>query len=472
MKKVIKYKSLVGIVALSLTFSCGQQELVGPAQNNASYLNTSAAAVAQVGVVAPVECLKCTYVVPPSASNINGEQIQIKPGDVICLSAAFNYGPLRFAKLRGEAGKPVIITNCGGKVRMDETSDAPYAIKIVDSQFIRVTGGDTGLGMRLTGANLGLSLDYLTSDFEVDHIEVGYVGYAGIMAKTDPTCNDSTVRGSFTMKNVSIHDNFVHFTGGEGLYVGNSFYEKGEQEPCGVRLPHDINGAQLYNNIVQFTGRDGIQLGAAVQGANIFNNKIEYFGTTGEYAQNSGIQIGEGTGGRCFNNFIKVGSGNGITVLGLGDNKILSNVIISTGAAGIFCDDRYTTGSSFTFDDNLILNPSTDGFRLYSEKIPMNYVQSNLVFNPGNFWKENNEDNQDDQGNQNAQASNLVRTTVGNAYVLRWSKNVKVIETGNIFTTNISSIKPVYYAAFRMNPISTSNNPRKISDILNVPLPF
>lgn len=480
MKLMSRTASLVGAVVLIIT-SCGEQELIEPTRSNLNSLNTPTT-TSSIGVTAPTRaCLKCTYLVPPEATNIDGNQINAKPGDVICLNAAVNYGPLRFAHLRGEEGNPVIITNCGSKVIMDVAKEAPYVIKIVDSQHIRVTGGDTERGLLLSGGSLGLSMDYLTSDFEVDHVEIGYVGYAGIMAKTDPTCNDSTIRGNFTMKNVFVHDNFVHFTGGEGLYIGNSFYENGEEKPCGIRLPHDIDSVSLYNNVVQFTGRDGIQLGAAVRGANVFNNRVEYFGTNEEYAQNSGIQIGEGTGGRCFNNFIKSGSGNGITVLGLGNNVIQSNVIISAGAAGIFCDDRYTPGASFTFNDNLILNPATDGLRLYSEKIPMNYVVHNLIFNPGSFWASNgnNQGNEDAQGNQDGQGSNhssLISNQNnpggewGTAYVFKWSGKVKVTETDNTFTCDINLVRPIYYAAFQMNPInSTSRDPKKISDLLHVP---
>ncbi|HTH56701.1 MAG TPA: right-handed parallel beta-helix repeat-containing protein [Cyclobacteriaceae bacterium] len=453
-------------------------------------------------MVSGSNCPRCTYTVPGEATNIDGAVLNLKPGDVICLDAAIKYGPLRFINLRGDEGSPITITNCGGKVFMDETPDAPYAIKILDSRYFRVTGGDsTGAsntyGIRMTGSQLGLSMDYLTTNFEVDHIEVGYVGFAGIMAKTDPSCNDSTVRGAFTSKAISIHDNFVHFTGGEGLYIGNSFYENGVELPCGVRMPQAIEGVKLYNNLLQFTGRDGIQLGAAVQGADIFSNKIQYFGTTGEYEQNSGIQIGEGTGGRCFNNFIKDGSGNGITVLGLGGNVVQSNVIINAGASGIFCDDRYTPGPSFTFTDNIILNPTGDGIRLYSEKIPMNYVIHNLIVNPGNYWRYSEEDQGDDEQGGNGQGGNgengnsqggnnsggngggqgnssvmgnVPALTGNDAYVFKWSRNVKLTESSNVFTTNTNTVRAAYVAAFHFDPInkSASHQPIKITSLLNI----
>lgn len=480
-KRRMRNASFVMLVTSFILLQCMEPELTPSPGLSSPAL--SAGGINSL-MAASSECPKCTYMVPVEATNIDGALLNIKPGDVICLDAALRYGPLRFINLRGDAENPITITNCGGKVFMMETSDAPYAIKILDSRYFRVTGddgtsGDNNYGIRMSGSQLGLSLDYLTTNFEVDHVEVGYVGFAGIMAKTDPNCNDSTVRGTFTTKDISIHDNFVHYTGGEGLYVGNSFYENGVEMSCGVRLPQSIEGVKIYNNKLQFTGRDGIQLGAAVSGANVFNNKIEYFGTTGEYAQNSGIQIGEGTGGQCFNNLIKNGSGNGITVLGLGGNVIQSNVIINSGAAGIFSDDRYTPGPSFTFSDNIILNPNGDGIRLYSEKIPMNYVTHNLIVNPGNYWRyseddqgenEQGESNQDGDSQGQSIAGHTPKITADDAYVFRRSANVKLTESGNVFTSNTNTVRSAYVAAFQFDPInkSLSHQPIKITDLLNI----
>ena len=100
---------------------------------------------------------------------------------------------------------------------------------------------------------MGLKLDGLSTNFEVDHIEVSNVSFAGIMAKTDPNCDDATIRGNFTMYDVLLHDNYVHDTRGEGFYVGNSFWD-GMERSCGIRLPHEIKGLKVYNNIVEDTG--------------------------------------------------------------------------------------------------------------------------------------------------------------------------------------------------------------------------
>src|SRR5690606_18307460 len=126
-----------------------------------------------------------------------------------------------------------------------------------------------------------------------------------------------------------------------------------------------------------------IQVGCAIEGTEIYNNKIRNFGMANRAHQNNGIQIGSGTGGLVYNNFIKDGYGNGMIIMGTGDNIIHNNIIVNAGSHGIFCDERYTPGEGFKFINNTILNPAKDGIRLYAELVPMNAVINNVIVNPG-----------------------------------------------------------------------------------------
>jgi len=104
--------------------------------------------------------------------------------------------------------------------------------------------------------------------------------------------------------------------------------------------------------------------------------------------QNNGIQIGEGTGGLCYNNYIKGGFGSGLIVLGLGDNTVYNNIVINAGGFGIFCDDRYTAGTGFNFVNNTIINPGSDGIRLYADNSVLNNtIVNNLIANPCSYGK-------------------------------------------------------------------------------------
>ena len=186
------------------------------------------------------------------------------------------------------------------------------------------------------------------------------------------------------MKGIALHNNYIHDTGGEGIYAGNSFFT-GMNTPCGVKLPHEIHYIRIYSNILRNTGWEAIQLGCATKGASIHANVIENYGVANEKSQNNGIQIGAGTGGVCYNNLIRGGTGNGLIVMGLGDNVIYNNIIDQAGNYGIFCDERYSPGPGFKFINNTILNPKSDGIRIYADMVPMNVIVNNIISNPGSY---------------------------------------------------------------------------------------
>ncbi len=405
---------LLLIISVFFLFSkCADDEVLpavkpavkGSADNNPPKTDTSS------------DC-NCTYVVPADSTVVDGKVLNLKPGSVICLNSAVAYGTLEFHNLTGTKEQPIVIKNCGGEVNLKAT-DKWHAIKAENSKYFRITGSsvDGIYGIKIQGGEMGIKLDGLSTNFEVDHVEVSNVGFAGIMAKTDPTCDDATLRENFTMYDVSLHDNYVHDTGGEGFYIGNSFFD-GMKGECGIRLPHLIKGLKVFNNIVRNSGWESIQAGCAIEGTEIFNNTIENYGTRNIQYQNNGIQIGAGTGGKVYNNFIKKGNGNGIIMMGTGDNVVYNNIIVGAGLNGIFCDERYTPGPGFKFVNNTIVNPKMYGIRLYSEKVPLNTVVNNIISNPG-----------------------TLATGDKQAFVYRASNDVKVEMSNNLFVTNTDSVQ-------------------------------
>jgi hypothetical protein len=370
----------------------------------------------------PSSCSTCTYVVPVNVNLVDGIALGLKPGAVICLDAARLYSttPVRFVNINGTVDNPIYITNCGGTAKVTVPNTISYVFKFQASKYFRVTGGDTKgtYGLKLSGAKtMGISVEGLSTNFEIDHVEVCTIGFAGIMAKTDPSCDIKTTRGYFTMRDSQIHHNYVHDTGGEGLYLGNSFYSHGVSTSCGTMYPHDVVNLKVYNNVVKNTAWEGIQVGCGVSGTEIHDNQIENAGTAAIAGQNNGLQIGEGTGGLVYNNYIKTVKGNGIIALGLGDNVVFNNIIVNTGEAGIFCDDRVLTGTGFKFLNNSIANPGTDGIRIYADKPELlNIVKNNFISNPGNYTV--------------YELDNTARTGQ-DAFVYLLSSNVKVDASNN-----------------------------------------
>jgi hypothetical protein len=372
--------ALFTLFFLLLFFNCTDEQLISDtALNISTDLNTS---TVTNGIT---DCSACTYVVPAKTGLVDGKVLGLKPGSVIGLDANIAYASIYFKNIVGTYENPIIIKNCNGTARLDGTGN-PYTIKTEYSEFFRITGGNVNksYGIIVNSGVMGLALGKLSTDFQVDHIEIQNSGFAGIMAKTDPTCDDATIRGNFLMKGVALNDNYIHDTGGEGIYAGHSWFT-GIETGCGVRLPHEIHYIRIHGNIVKNTGWDGIQLGCATKGATIYGNTVENYGTLNKGTQNGGIQLSAGTGGVCYNNFIKKGTGNGINVFGLGDNIVHNNVIDSAGYYGIFCDERSSTGPGFKFINNTIVNPRYDGIRIYADLLPMNVIINNIIVNPGSY---------------------------------------------------------------------------------------
>lgn len=326
----------------------------------------------------------CVYTHSSSTWKLNGEEHNFQPGDTICLEAG-ERGPIRIENIHGTAENPIVIINSGGQVITDEYD---YGIKVAKSSHIRLTG--TGDPEHFYGIQAGgtVFVGELTTEVEIDHIEVYKAGFAGFMIKTDPNCSPSTWRENFTMKNVIVHNNYAHDTeDGEGFYIGYSNFG-GTTQTCNgepiTLYAHAIEGLEMYNNKAYNTGAEGIQVGAATINTKIYNNEVRLFGQR-PFAnfQNGGIQIGEGTGGLMYNNWIEDGPGNGLIMLGRADNIVFNNVIINAGELGIFADERGDpVGDGFKFFNNTIINPGSDGLRIYAELVEMNQFKNNIIVNP------------------------------------------------------------------------------------------
>ena len=329
----------------------------------------------------------CDFVHPSGSWKIDGVDLGVQPGDVICLESGVR-GRMWIDNVVGTEAEPVVIQNCGGQVDIQTNPDT-YGIAMVNSKHFRLTGsGDPNYkyGIR---ANEKMSAGGLSTNLEIDHVEVYWAGFAGFMVKTDPNCDPATWRENFTMYDVSLHDNYAHNTDdGEGFYVGFTFYD-GYTITCNgaeqTVYGHVIVGLEMYNNITHNTGAEGIQVGSTPVGADIHDNVVTKFGQRpfANY-QNNGVQLGSGTGGRFYNNWIEDGPGNGLIVFGIADNVIYNNVIVDAGSSGVFCDERGTpTGDGFKYLNNTIVNPAGNGITIYADLVDLNHIKNNIIVNPG-----------------------------------------------------------------------------------------
>jgi hypothetical protein len=104
---------------------------------------------------------------------------------------------------------------------------------------------------------------------------------------------------------------------------GDSFYN--------FAIPGRLDSVEIYNNIVDSTDWDGIQLSCAKNGAKIHDNTVTHYGLANLGSQRTGIIMGGDTNGDIYNNTIKFGTGNGILVVGYGFIKVHDNTIEAAG---------------------------------------------------------------------------------------------------------------------------------------------
>ncbi len=330
----------------------------------------------------------------------------ILPGDTIIIEPG-KRRILRISNVLGDSLHYVTIRNGNGDVII-ENDDLTFGLAVSNSRFFRLTGSvenDSCYGIKIlkTGKGAsGLGIGELSTNYEVDHIEIANTGFAGIFAFSQPTCDLSANRGFFEQRNCIIRNNYIHDTFGEGMYLGHSFYT-GYTISCDNKdtkvYPHEIKGLKVFDNLIVNAGYDGIQVCSAVEGTEVYNNRILNYGVENEAMQHSGIQIGAGTKIRCYNNQIINGSGTGIMMMGLADSYIYNNLIINPGKHfypndvalrihGIFVDDRLTyKGTSHYILNNTIISPKSDGIRFISTESSKNVIANNLIIKPGSNYK-------------------------------------------------------------------------------------
>lgn len=336
--------------------------------------------------------------------NIINETNNIQPGDTICFKPGFR-SFIQFKNIHGTAANPITIINNEGVLLIN--SDGTYGIKFNNCSHIKLTGSGFnavpyGIIISKVTDGAGLSIDNKSTNVEIERIEISNTKVGGIYAKTEPDytgdCTFPAVRDSFTMYNVNIHDCYIHDIGDEGMYIGSSKYMGQTVYHCNdtVVLPHIIEGVKVYNNILERTGWDAIQVSSAVTNCEIHDNYIIEDSYAEEPYQMSGILIGGGSDCDCYNNKIINGKGDGIDYLGFGGNKIYNNLIVKPGITyypfdssfayqkhGIWIGDIYTKpGKDLYIFNNTIIKPRNYGLKIFNSSLNVVNFQNNIVADP------------------------------------------------------------------------------------------
>ena len=334
---------------------------------------------------------QCDHTLEKNNTHYDGQKMGVKPGDRVCISAGFRTH-LRLKNFKGTASQPIVFINCGGVVTI--VSDELYGIAVDNSEHFKITGTgseDESYGIQIIkSSRMGVQIGEFSTDFEVDHLEIANTGFAGVMAKTDPSCDNQDLR-NFVQKNTVLHDLYIHDTEGEGMYIGYSwypFYQNANKCNNQKLYPHRLEGVKIYNNIIENTGWDGMQVGCATKDVEIHHNIIKNYGLdNSEKAQwhNSGLQIGAGTTGKVYNNAILMGKGvgSGISMFGSGGNVFYNNIIAQSGSYGIYVNDKHfeSDRQPYRFINNTIVDSKEGGIRISFSKSNDNLFVNNLIVN-------------------------------------------------------------------------------------------
>lgn len=354
----------------------------------------------------------CNHTIPLGTTVVNGDlnslqsnelYLPIQSGDTVCIQAG-TYSNLTLKNISGSSTNKVIFKNCGGLVRIGYH---PYfhSLHILNSKFFQLTGTgdanyefgiliDVDSPIRTDAAPSGLAIESTSSDYEVDHLEITNTPFAGIIAKADPLCyKPENWRRNFVAKNLSFHDLNIHDVAAEGIYVGYT----GNPVTCDGETvyPHLIEGLKIYNVTTNNTGWDGIQVNRVSQDCEIYENKITNYGLENEIFQNTGIHLGIESVGKIYNNLVDTGTGMGIEIKGIGDVSIYNNIVLNTGAVGIYANDSgASTGrGSYRFMHNTVINTKSFGIRMINFKDgATDYFYNNIILNSEETYFNSNKD--------------------------------------------------------------------------------
>lgn len=223
-----------------------------------------------------------------------------------------------------DAARPLVITNLGGQVKVGGQA-ANYVFSLNGGKNWVLTGrydptsktGDAGFRGHAEGgyahsqgtygffiddafskAGLtGLAVGDKASDFELDCFEVTRAEFAGIVAKT----NDD---GTATMKNVRVHDLYIHDTGSEGIYFGST-----QKQP-----QHSFENLHVYDNRFLRTGTEALQIGQQGDGCEVDHNVLGpgavRWRSAFDHYQDGNVQYGQRYGSGKFHHNIVIGTGD------------------------------------------------------------------------------------------------------------------------------------------------------------------
>ena len=278
---------------------------------------------------------------------------------------------------------PLVITNLGGQVRIGPSKGANYIWSMGGGAGWVLTGrydataktGDAAFPGHRCGAyahstgtygivsddafdftapylHMGIAVQGAT-DFEIEFVEVERSGFAGIRLINPRAAGDPAQ----PMKNVSVHDVYVHDTGGEGFYFGWT----------GTPPSNLFPGLQIFNCRLLRTGNEALQIQDLGDGSHVHHNVFASGGLhwldngLGRYQDNTTqvltragqVEIDHNVfvdgAGSWLNSFYAPEPGDGPMQVAYHDNYFANTLSL-----GVWVGGTSAAGSTVTFEDNAL----------------------------------------------------------------------------------------------------------------------
>ena len=276
-----------------------------------------------------------------------------KGGDTVKITGTY-YSVIEFNNIAGDPCRPIVI--------MPQTTLTTPVFRIKgDSRYLKIWGGPTQYGIKVTPGAIAVNLSH--------HIEINNVecsgGSVGVYAKQDVVYSDTmTWHPNYRMNNLSFKNMWVHDVQGEGMYIGIT-------QPDGLTvrstwsgldttiLPIRLDSVEVSNCIVERTDWDGIQLSNARNGNKVLNNTVRDFGRINMSAQQAGIILGGNCSGDVSGNTVLRGTGSGIQIFGYGVINVSNNVLDSCGYNGQ-TNSNGTFGLQTLYCNDYIINSESN----------------------------------------------------------------------------------------------------------------
>lgn len=264
------------------------------------------------------------------------------------------------------AERPLVITNLNGQVEVGGDA-ANYVFVLQGGSNFVLTGrydplsqtGDAAFRGHAGGAYAhsqgsygfliddqfskeglsGLAVGSGATDFELEFLEVTRAEFAGILVKTDDD-------GAATMRNVHLHDLYVHDVGSEGLYLGST-----QAQP-----QHAFEGLRIHDNRFLRTGTEALQVGQLGSDCEIDHNvlgpaAVRWRSAFARY-QDGNVQYGQRYGSSSFHHNVVIGTGD------------LFVEFFPTPVDG----DPHSASDTVAFEDNYFADTSSSGVYTHADE--------------------------------------------------------------------------------------------------------